>query len=104
MMPGPTSEQVQSLVLNTLDSIPSGSKLDSRDLTLKFEDGSEVAFNEGDNQVLLKGVLDSLFSREVSKIGNTVSRHMSAYGKVASQYGTDGRDPHHQHYDKRIDP
>ena len=84
MMPGPTSEQVQSLVLNTLDSIPSGSKLDSRDLTLKFEDGSEVAFNEGDNQVLLKGVLDSLFSREVSKIVNIVSRHMSAYSKVAS--------------------
>jgi len=70
-MPGPTSEQVQSLVLNTLDAIPSGSKLDSRDLTLKLEDGSEVAFNEGDNQVLLKGVLDSLFSREVSKVGST---------------------------------
>jgi hypothetical protein len=71
-MPGPTSEQVQSLVLNTLDAIPSGSKLDSRDLTLKLEDGSEVAFNEGDNQVLLKGVLDSLFSREVSRVVHTV--------------------------------
>jgi hypothetical protein len=72
IMPGPTSEQVQSLVLNTLDAIPSGSKLDSRDLTLKLEDGSEVAFNEGDNQVLLKGVLDSLFSREVSRVVHTV--------------------------------
>lgn len=60
-----TSEQVQSLLLNTLDSLPSSSTLDSRDLVLKLEDGSEVRFIEGDSQVLLKGVLDSLLSREV---------------------------------------
>jgi hypothetical protein len=65
-MAGPTAEQVQLHLLHTLDSLPSDAKLDSRDFTLKLEDGSQVAFNEGDNQVLLKGVLDSLFSREVS--------------------------------------
>jgi hypothetical protein len=64
-MPAPTVDQVQSLVLHTLDSLPADAKLDSRDVTFKSEDGSEVTFNEGDNQVLLKGVLDSLFSREV---------------------------------------
>jgi hypothetical protein len=65
MSAGFNSEQVQSLVLHTLDSLPSSSTLDSRELVLKLEDGSEVKFNEGDNQVLLKGVLDSLLSREV---------------------------------------
>jgi hypothetical protein len=65
MPSGPTSEQVQALLLNTLDSLSSSSTLDSRELVLKLEDGSETKFNEGDNQVLLKGVLDSLLSREV---------------------------------------
>lgn len=63
-MAAANSESVQSLVLNTLSSSPPS--VSSNDLTLKTGDGKEVKFVEGDDQVLLKGVLDSLASKEVS--------------------------------------
>jgi hypothetical protein len=65
-MPGPANEQVQSHLLNTLDSLPSTSTLNSQDLVVVLEDGSEFKFLEGESLVQLKGVLDSLVSREVS--------------------------------------
>lgn len=65
-MSGSTTERLQSLVLNTLDALPADAKLDSNDLVLEQQDGAKLTFREGESQVLLKGVLDSLLSRDVS--------------------------------------
>lgn len=62
-MAAPSTEAVQSLVLNTLST--SASSVSSNDLVLQTAEGKEVKFLEGDDQVLLKGVLDSLASKEV---------------------------------------
>jgi hypothetical protein len=58
----PTAESLQALVLSTLDSWSSGSIDDSREL--QSSDGSKLG--PGEAQAVLKGVLDSLLSREVS--------------------------------------
>lgn len=62
----PTSEQVQTFVLKTLDT--QGSIANSNDLVLNLENGQKVTFVAGESQTLLKGALDSLASREVSAL------------------------------------
>ena len=61
----PSADKLQSFVLKTLDS--QGSVANSNDLTFTLENGQTVTFTEGETQALLKGVLDSLASREVSR-------------------------------------
>ncbi|KAI9636126.1 phenylalanine-tRNA ligase [Dioszegia hungarica] len=57
----PLAESLQALVLSTLDSSSSGSIDDSREL--QSSDGSKLG--PGEAQAVLKGVLDSLLSREM---------------------------------------
>jgi hypothetical protein len=69
----PSSEQVQSFVLKTLDA--QGSIPDSNDLALTLDDGQTVTFTSGEKQTLLKGVLDSLASRDVSTAMRAGGKH-----------------------------
>ncbi|KAJ9113233.1 hypothetical protein QFC22_006072 [Naganishia vaughanmartiniae] len=59
----PSADKLQSFVLKTLDS--QGSVANSSDLTFTLENGQTVTFTEGETQTLLKGVLDSLASRDM---------------------------------------
>lgn len=65
-MSAPTPESLQTLILTTLASSSSGSIDDSRDL--QTGEGSKLGPVE--TQLVLKGVLDSLLSREVCPIAS----------------------------------
>jgi hypothetical protein len=69
----PSSEQLQSFVLKTLDA--QGSIPNSNDLAFTLEDGQTIKFESGEKQTLLKGVLDSLASREVSATTGTACEY-----------------------------
>ncbi|GHJ84527.1 hypothetical protein NliqN6_0929 [Naganishia liquefaciens] len=84
----PTSEQVQSFVLKTLDS--QGSIANSNDLVLNLENGQKVTFVSGESQTLLKGALDSLASREMLsyEIKTTFDHALSPEGSQIAAKGS----------------
>lgn len=83
----PTSEQVQTFVLKTLDI--QGSIVNSNDLVLNLENGQKITFVAGESQTLLKGALDSLASREVSALSRRIASVGSPYSRHAGTHSSD---------------